>query len=60
MDISERLKSLPGMSKIGLSRLWEELFNKPVPERIRKELMVRISDSGTSLRSAQFQNPPPP
>jgi hypothetical protein len=30
------------MSKIGLSRLWEELFNKPVPERIRKELMVRI------------------
>jgi hypothetical protein len=42
MDVSERLKTLPGMSKIGLSRLWEELFNKPVPERIRKELMVRI------------------
>jgi len=42
MDVSERLKALPGMSKIGLSRLWEELFNKPVPERIRKELMARI------------------
>ncbi len=42
MDVSERLKTLPAMSKIGLSRLWEELFNKPVPERIRKELMVRI------------------
>jgi hypothetical protein len=42
MDISERLKTLPRMSKIGLSHLWEELFNKPVPERIRKELMVRI------------------
>jgi hypothetical protein len=42
MDVSERLKALPGMSKIGLSRLWEELFNKPVPQRIRKELMARI------------------
>jgi hypothetical protein len=42
MDVSERLKTLPGMSKVALSRLWEELFNKPVPERIRKELMVRI------------------
>ena len=42
MDVSERLKTLPEMSKSALSRLWEELFNKPVPERIRKELMVRI------------------
>jgi hypothetical protein len=42
MDVSERLKTLPGMSKVALSQLWEELFNKPVPERIRKELMVRI------------------
>jgi Protein of unknown function (DUF2924) len=42
MDISERLKILPGMSKAALSGLWEELFNKPVPKRIRKELMVRI------------------
>ena len=42
MDISERLKTLPGMSKAALSSLWEELFKKPAPERIRKELMVRI------------------
>jgi hypothetical protein len=42
MDVSERLKTLPAMSKPALSRLWEELFNKPVPQRIRKELMVRI------------------
>jgi Protein of unknown function (DUF2924) len=42
MDISERLKTLPEMSKVALSSLWEELFNKPVPKRIRKELMVRI------------------
>lgn len=42
MDVSERLKTLPGMSKVALCQLWEELFNKPVPERIRKELMVRI------------------
>jgi hypothetical protein len=42
MDVAERLKTLPGMSKVALSRLWEELLNKPVPERIRKELMVRI------------------
>lgn len=42
MDVSERLKTLPGMSKTALSQLWEELFNKPVPERIRKELMMRI------------------
>src|SRR5678810_1191287 len=42
MDVAERLKTLPGMSKTALSHLWEELFNKPVPERLRKELMVRI------------------
>jgi hypothetical protein len=42
MDVSERLKTLPEMGKVALSQLWEELFNKPVPERIRKELMVRI------------------
>jgi hypothetical protein len=42
MDVSERLKTLPGMSKVALSQLWEELFHKPVPARIRKELIVRI------------------
>lgn len=42
MNVSERLKTLLGMSKAALCQLWEELFNKPVPERIRKELMVRI------------------
>jgi len=42
MDVSERLKSLPGLSKPGLCTLWRELFKEAAPSDIRRELLVRI------------------
>src|SRR3954447_4743056 len=42
MEISELLKTLPGMSKPALCEKWLELFNKTAPKRLRKEFMVRI------------------
>ena len=42
MEISELLKTLPGMSKTALCEKWLELFNKTAPKRLRRELMVRI------------------
>jgi DUF2924 family protein len=42
MDVSERLKSLPGMGKPALCKLWRQLFKEPVPDHVRRELMVRI------------------
>src|SRR5579863_9996477 len=41
-SLSQRLASLPNLSKLGLCELWRQLFKKePTPE-IRKELMLRI------------------
>jgi hypothetical protein len=42
MDLSERLKSLPGLDKPALCKLWSELFKEPVPIGVRRELVVRI------------------
>ena len=42
MEISELLKTLPGMSKTALCKQWQELFNKTAPKRLRREFMVRI------------------
>ena len=42
MDVSELLKTLPGMDKTALCKKWQELFNKPAPQHLRKEFMVRI------------------
>ena len=42
MDVSERLKSLPGMSKPALLALWRELFKRSAPAGIRRELVIRI------------------
>jgi hypothetical protein len=42
MEVSEHLKTLPGMSKTALCEKWLELFNKTAPKRLRKEFMVRI------------------
>ena len=42
MDLSERLKSLPEMDKPALCKLWSELFKKPIPLGVRRELLVRI------------------
>src|SRR5437764_13796203 len=42
MDLSERLKSLPGLDKPALCKLWSELFKEPVPVGVRRELLVRI------------------
>jgi hypothetical protein len=42
MDVSKFIKNLPEMSKAALCQQWQERFNKPAPEGIRKELMVRM------------------
>lgn len=42
MDVSELLKTLPGLEKTALRQKWQELFNKPAPQHLRKEFMVRI------------------
>jgi hypothetical protein len=42
MDVSDLLKTLPGMGKTALCQKWQELFNKPAPQHLRKEFMVRI------------------
>lgn len=42
VDLSERLKSLPGLDKPALWKLWSELFKRPVPTGVRRGLVVRI------------------
>jgi Protein of unknown function (DUF2924) len=42
MDVSERLKSLPGLDKPDLCKLWSELLKEPFPVGVRRELLVRI------------------
>jgi type IV secretory pathway component VirB8 len=40
MDVSDLLKTLPGMGKTALRQKWQELFNKAEPQHLRKEFMV--------------------
>lgn len=42
MDVSERLKSLPLLSKPALCTLWHELFKENAPSEIRRELFMRM------------------
>jgi len=42
MDVPELLNTLPKMGKTDLCQKWQELFNKPAPQHLRKEFMVRI------------------
>jgi hypothetical protein len=42
MDVSDLLKTLPGMGKTALCQKWQELFNKTAPKHLRREFMVRI------------------
>jgi hypothetical protein len=42
MDVSDLLKTLPGMGKTALCQKWREVFNKAEPQHLRKEFMVRI------------------
>ena len=42
MNVSERLKSLPGIGKPALTQLWRELFKEVAPSHVRKELLIRI------------------
>jgi hypothetical protein len=42
MELSERLKSLSGLDKPALCKLWSELFKERVPVGVRRELLVRI------------------
>ena len=41
-SLSQRLASLPNLSKPGLCELWRQLFKKEPPPEIRKDLMLRI------------------
>jgi hypothetical protein len=41
-SISQRLASLPDLSKPALGELWRQLFDREPPLAIRKELMLRI------------------
>lgn len=42
MDIDDQLKGLPKMGRDVLCKQWQEVFNKPAPEGVRKELLVRV------------------
>lgn len=42
MEVSEQLKTLPGMAKAALCKRWQELFKSAAPKRLRKEIMLRI------------------
>ena len=42
MDIGDLLKALPEMNRTALCKQWQERFNKPAPEGVRKELLVRM------------------
>jgi hypothetical protein len=42
MDIGDLLKALPEMNRTALCQQWQERFNKPAPDGVRKELLVRM------------------
>jgi hypothetical protein len=42
MDIGDLLKALPEMNRTALCTQWREHFNKPAPDGVRKELLVRM------------------
>ncbi len=42
MDIGDLLKALPEMNRTALCKQWQERFNKPAPDGVRKELLVRM------------------
>jgi len=42
MDIGDLLKALPEMNRAALCTQWQEHFNKPAPDGVRKELLVRM------------------
>jgi hypothetical protein len=42
MDIGDLLKAFPEMNRAALCTQWREHFNKPAPDLVRKELLVRM------------------
>jgi len=40
--ITQRLATLPKLSKVALLDLWRELFNAPPPSQLRRQLMIPI------------------
>ena len=42
IEISPKVAELPHLPKAKLCALWQELFAKPAPPRIRRELMVPV------------------
>jgi hypothetical protein len=42
VDISKQVKGLQDMGRAALCNLWQERFNRPAPDGIRKELLVRM------------------
>jgi hypothetical protein len=53
--LSQRLASLPNLSKPGLCELWWQLFTKDPPPAMRKDLMLRII--AHRLQEQQFGSP---
>ena len=52
LSLSQRVASLPILSKPGLCELWWQLFTKETPAAMRKDLMLRIIAHG--LQEQQF------
>jgi hypothetical protein len=42
MDIGDLLTALPEMNRTSLCIQWQERFNRPAPDGVRKELLVRM------------------
>ncbi len=42
MDVRGRLEALPRLSTAQLRTEWNELFGRPVPPKMRRELVIRI------------------
>lgn len=42
VQLTSRLNALPALSKDNLRSEWERLFDRPAPEGLRKDLMLRV------------------
>lgn len=42
MDISQQISNLRTMTRDSLDLLWQERLNRPAPDGVRKELLVRV------------------
>jgi hypothetical protein len=42
VNVTTRLKALPGLSLVKLRAQWHELFGRPMPPKLRRDLAIRI------------------